>query len=179
MYFAFCIHAHLSTTISLSLKPKVQSQNAILKDTPVSLSIYHIPRFILDPKDDIFIGSTTDESKQLSWWSIFGRIRTSRITFHPKGRSLGGIGKVGVEDVESVALDHLGRGIVAVIVGLVVLVPVIVHPNEIVETRFPWIPPGSPWIGGGSGGVFGFCVEGNPVSVDLSDFGGLEGYGCG
>lgn len=43
------------------------------------------------------------------------------------GRGLGFIDKVGIEDVEFVALDNLGRRVIVIVVSLVVFIPLVAH----------------------------------------------------
>ena len=74
-----------------------------------------LPLLVDDLEGDILVGRPGGDAEDDEF-----AVRSGR---HLEGGRLALVDQVGVEDVELVALHDLGRGVVEVVVGLVVLVP--------------------------------------------------------
>ncbi len=100
-----------------------------------------VPFAIHDPEGKVFVRRAGDETDKASILLASGgkRLALAPAVFPDdlESRGLGFVDEIRVKDVESVALDDLGRGVVMVVVGLVVLVPLVSHEHAVEVARLP------------------------------------------
>jgi hypothetical protein len=101
-----------------------------------------IPLFVDDTKGDVLIRRSGDEADEAS---VLSPSRCKRLTplatvlaLDTEGRCFGCVDKIGVEDVELVALNDFGREVFVVVMSLVVLVPLVTHLNSVEVAWFSW-----------------------------------------
>lgn len=101
-----------------------------------------IPFFVDDAKGYVFIRRAANEPDQASVFLSSGRERFSALAapfaFNSICGCAGFVNQVGIENVEFVALDYLGRWIIVVVMSLVIFVPLISHLNSVEVARFTW-----------------------------------------
>ncbi|CAN0879895.1 hypothetical protein LINGRAHAP2_LOCUS13353 [Linum grandiflorum] len=108
------------------------------KSTLEPLLVRELPLLIHNPESDILVrrpGVEPDDA----------RLVATSVSIDSVRRSLGLVDQIRVEDVELVTLNGLGRWVVVVVVGLVVLVPLVTGVDSVEVLRLPWsvlvVPP--------------------------------------
>jgi hypothetical protein len=110
-----------------------------------------VPLLVDDAECNILIGRAGDETDEAGV-VLAGRskgLATSAavLTFNLVRGGLCFVDEVGIEYVEFVALDDLGRRVVVVIVGLVVLVPLVAHLHTVEVSGLPRLVRAGPlWL---------------------------------
>lgn len=122
-------------------KLEMQLQDALVEAAAKAAFVPRaiIPFFVEDAEGQVLVGRPAHEPDQAG--ILFARrgVRlASTAAILPldlvSGRT-GLVNEVGIEDIELIALDHLGRRIVIIIVRLVVLVPVKAHLDTVEVSR--------------------------------------------
>mmetsp|Transcript_35503 Transcript_35503/g.68062 ORF Transcript_35503/g.68062 Transcript_35503/m.68062 type:complete len:361 (+) Transcript_35503:176-1258(+) len=111
--------ATLSTAVAIALEVDVKVHDTALKRALETLLVAVLPVLIDNLKGNILVGRTGVKDQQRSF-AVLGAVG-----HHFVGGGLGLVDKVRVEDVELIALHHLRRRVVVVVVRLIVLVPFI------------------------------------------------------
>jgi hypothetical protein len=129
-----------------------------------------IPLFVDDTKGDILVRRSSDEADEASVLSPSRRKRftplATILALDTEGRCFGGIDKIGVEDVELVALDDFGREVFVVVMSLVVLVPLVTHLDSVEVAWFSWAICLCPFRSASRHVLL--CIEGFFVVVEAS-----------
>lgn len=107
---------------------EVELQDALVELALEAVAFLDLPLSVDDGESDVFVRSSCMESDRVRVLSAVG--------FDEELRRCCFIEKVGVENVEFVPLDNFWRGILAVVMGLVVFVPLIALLDRVEETRF-------------------------------------------
>ena len=94
-----------------------------------------VPLFVDDTESDVLIRGSSNEADEAS---VLSSCRCERFTplatvfaLDTESRCFGCVDKIGIEDIELVALNDLGREIFVVVVSLVVLVPLVTHLDSV------------------------------------------------
>lgn len=94
-----------------------------------------VPLLVDNSECNIFIRRASHESNEasifLAGWGKRLPPLPSVLSLDTVRRSLGFINEIRVEDIKFITLDDLGRRIVMVVMGLIVLVPLVAHLHSI------------------------------------------------
>src|SRR5690242_876392 len=140
-----------------------------------------VPLLVDDTESDILIGRPGDETDQACVIFAGGSkgLATPAAVLPldlVRGRFCL-VDEVGVEYVELVALDDLGRGVIVVVVGLVVLVPFVAHLHTVEVARLSRLVGASPLRARGGDLFFG-CEDLLAFFDAACDLAFVEGHGC-
>lgn len=101
-----------------------------------------VPFFVDDTESNVLVRGPSDKADEAR---VFGSSRSERFTplapvlaLDAESRCFGRVDKIGVENIELVALNDLGRKILVVVMSLVILVPFVAHLDSVEVARFPW-----------------------------------------
>mmetsp|Transcript_25083 Transcript_25083/g.72409 ORF Transcript_25083/g.72409 Transcript_25083/m.72409 type:complete len:384 (+) Transcript_25083:452-1603(+) len=115
------------SSVSVSLEVEVQLEDAPVEHAPKALLVLQLPLPVQNLEGHVLVGRPGVEADD----ARLGRVGGLQGV---RGR-LGGVEQVGVEEVKLVALYHLGRRVVVVVVRLVVLVPLVACLDAVEKTR--------------------------------------------
>lgn len=129
MYIKTVVYSLSAISETFEMEPELEDVIMELASKAMFVGILPFPTD--DLEGDIFIRWTRNETQNL-------KIRFPFTGGSRVGGCFGHIDKIGIENVELVALDNLGRWIVQIVVSLVILVPYETRVHSIEETRFAW-----------------------------------------
>mmetsp|Transcript_10837 Transcript_10837/g.23617 ORF Transcript_10837/g.23617 Transcript_10837/m.23617 type:complete len:329 (-) Transcript_10837:1078-2064(-) len=109
----------ISAPVPVALEVEEELQNASLEAHAEAALVRGFPLAVDDLEGEVLVRRTPLDAKDA------GVLGAARVRVQRVGGRLGTIDEVGVEDIELVPLHHLGRRVVVVEVGLVVLVPLV------------------------------------------------------
>lgn len=126
-------------------------QDALVETAPeIAISLRAVVPLLVDnPERDVLVRRAGDESDQagviLTGGSKGLAALTAILPLDSESGGLDWVDEVRVEDVEAVALDDLGWGVVVVVVSLVVLVPFVAHLHAVEVKRLAGLVLVCPW----------------------------------
>uniref|UniRef100_A0A8V1AF54 Uncharacterized protein n=1 Tax=Gallus gallus TaxID=9031 RepID=A0A8V1AF54_CHICK len=116
-----------AVAVPLEVEPQLEDTVGKLAAEAVAVGIFPFP--VDDLKGDVLIGRPGVEAQD-------GEVLVVLAGLQEVLRSGAFVDEVGVEDVEFVTLHDFGRGVIEVVVGLVVFVPLEARVHAVEEARF-------------------------------------------
>mmetsp|Transcript_5720 Transcript_5720/g.11096 ORF Transcript_5720/g.11096 Transcript_5720/m.11096 type:complete len:461 (-) Transcript_5720:510-1892(-) len=113
--------------VSVPHKVEVEMQDAAIECTLEASLVAVLPLLVDNAERDVLVGGSGAEPNDLGVLVL--------VVLEPEGWSLGLVNQIRIEDIELVALHHLGGGVVVVVVRLVVLVPLVTRVHSVEEAR--------------------------------------------